>query len=756
MDEGYYHDYDHLVNKGPFRGPRKPLHRYPPKSRSADDMLVTKTLHDPAGTLSKKQQKRLTALPANDFQFNVPYSLNKHQRWETINPKSLLLNNDGCDREVLVVNGVTASPSTHSPDIISRAQSVHMLEDDVLATIATSGKAKELAYFTAALRKRKEMPKDEPEPTRIQFNIVKPDPVSSHSTGKSSRRKKRNGITMAKFQNDIDAYEEVSDESSSDAECEEGHGSPRSTITLGDFVSNDLSNDADFVIVPRMTGEPHPSQEDTSEKPALPELLDISQATNSNCIFEVFDIKLKRMKPFDLREKVTALVPTLVYGRCVVHWFDSTRVSISNQPLADTVFSVFFELRDNLKTLRVCCNTNTHYSDTAGRPALAHIMRSSREFDTLFNKLMDFIWESRARQYEPPERSSRLRMSAENFKTRVNSSMMAVTAKRCVEHDQMMFVKEQYSHGTSNLPNNENTSEKEENPLCCSCQSSLKTDLFPSQDGMICKDCVASQVLHQVRLNQLPIRIPVVTSADNSPFDLLYAILPVPLISTLVKMSFSHFYTQLNPDAVLTHCPQCGMSLVIDTLNGFKSCVCPDCQCHFCHVCLWEPHWPLSCEEMKEWSQKWDEQYLTEQFLLDKNEKVLRILCACNFIFYVPESTAHGTYCPRKKCEYRFDKEGLMRSRSDLWWWYSARDRQKEIERDGKMRKWGIPTEPEYLTQKRMIKKEFAAVCAEARNLRFNEQKREIFNGVVLKITQDKSEQSRLVDTRRTVSYFTS
>ncbi|RCN41728.1 hypothetical protein ANCCAN_12333 [Ancylostoma caninum] len=747
VDEGYYHDYDNLVNKGPYRGPKKPMHRYPLTSkRCADDVLVSKTLYDPAGTLSKKQQRRLKALPANEFQFNVPYSLNKYHRWETINPKSLLLNNAGSDREVLVINGVTSSPSTHTPDVIFRAHSVHMLEDDVLATIATSGRAKELAYFTAALRKRKELPKDEPESTRIQFNIVKADCVSSQSTGKSSRRKKRNANIMAKLQNDFGDYEQVSDECGYTVVL-----SFRSTITLGDFVSDDLSSDCDFVIVPRMSGETLPSQEDSSEKPALPELLDISQATNSHCIFEVFDIKLRQLKPFDLREKVTALVPTLVYGRCVVHWFDSTRVSISNQPLADTVFSVFFELRDNLQTLRIRCNTNTHYSGVAGRPALAQIVSKSRDFDTLFNKLMDFIWESRARQYEPPEGSSRLRSSVENFKPRVNSNTMAVTAKRCVEHDQMMFIKEQYSRGAS-FPDSETISSvKEENPLCCSCQSSVKTDLFPSLDGMICKDCVAAQVLHQIRLNHFPIQIPVVTFGDNSPLDLLHAILPVPLISTLVRMSFSHFHKQQNPEAALTHCPQCGISLIIDTPNEFKCCVCPDCKCHFCHICLWEPHWPLSCEEMEDWSQKWDEQYLTERFLLDEGERVLRIKCPCTFTFYVPESIAHGTYCPRKRCHYRFDKNGLMRSRTDLWWWYTARQRQIYIERDGKIEKCGMPTEPEYLSPKRVIRKEFAAICAEARNLRFNEKEREMFSDVVLKTTQIKPEQSNLVDTRRTV-----
>ncbi|RCN24641.1 hypothetical protein ANCCAN_29659 [Ancylostoma caninum] len=114
-----------------------------------------------------------------------------------------------------------------------------------------------------------------------------------------------------------------------------------------------------------------------------------------------------------------------------------------------------------------------------------------------------------------------------------------------MEHDQMMFVKEQYSQGASLSDGETTSSAKEENPLCCSCQSSVKTDLFPSLDGMICKDCVAAQVLHQIRLNQFPIQIPVVTSGDNSPLDLLHAILPVPLISTLIRVRITTVFVCL-------------------------------------------------------------------------------------------------------------------------------------------------------------------------------------------------------------------
>ncbi|VDM78739.1 unnamed protein product [Strongylus vulgaris] len=54
-----------------------------------------------------------------------------------------------------------------------------------------------------------------------------------------------------------------------------------------------------------------------------------------------------------------------------------------------------------------------------------------------------------------------------------------------------------------------------------------------------------------------------------------------------------------------------------------------------------------------------------ERLPLDKDERAVRITRVCQNVFHVPETTAHGSYCPRKGCVYRFDKNGLMRNKSD-------------------------------------------------------------------------------------------
>ncbi|KAK6758156.1 hypothetical protein RB195_015776 [Necator americanus] len=720
-DEAYHHDYEKLVTKGSYLRSRRSLHQQ--RRRSADNAILTKTLLDPAGVLSKKQKNRLLSARDNDFQFDVPYSLNKHCRWETVNPKSLLLNSTEFDHDVLVADAV-ANSSCSEPALDYRVQKVHLLDDDALTTLSTTGKAKELAFFNEALREWKDKPKDEPDTARIQFNIIK-NSSSHHPSPMSPKRRKRKPFTARKLVNDVELHDYYSDESCVDDDSTvEGEAEEYElpSLALSDFITESCSCGANHVLsTPTANTQPSPSGKVELECLTPLELADISQAIRMDCIFKVLDIKRSQLKPFDLHEKVSSLVPNLHHGQFVVHWFDKTRVSISNQPLADIVFIIFFELKDNLNTLRCRINTNTQYSQRLGEEALNILMTESEEFDTLLNELLDFIWRFTTRPALNcvAENNNRIRKCAQNYKTQVNSNMMAVVA---------------------------------ESPLCRTCHSSLKTDLFQSVDGVMCKDCIASEVLHQLRLKQFPVRISLVTAADCSPLDLLYAILPVPVMSSLIKMSFSYFYALQNSEAIFTQCPQCSISLVINAPNEFNCCICPYCECYWCYRCCWEPHWPMSCQEFKEWSQDWDEQYHIERLHLDDNEKVLRITCACSYTFYAPESTAHGTHCPNKKCgnKYRFDKNGLMRSETDLWWWYRATERKRFIEKDGKMVKWGMSVEPQCFLPKRVIKKDFAAICADARDLRFNVKKQEKFKGVVMKTTECKSEQNGFMDTRRT------
>lgn len=161
----------------------------------------------------------------------------------------------------------------------------------------------------------------------------------------------------------------------------------------------------------------------------------------------------------------------------------------------------------------------------------------------------------------------------------------------------------------------------------------------------------------------------------------------------------------------------------------------------------------MNCEDFHLWSNKWDQQYATEQFLLDDDsEQVLRLTCACEHSFYVLESEAQGARCPNSRCAaYRYDTSGLLRDKWDFFLPYSARDRKRCINEEGKMAKRGTPVHPEIVSPVRSIRKEFAEVCARSRNMRFSKEKMTAFANSVSKGFSCESRQKQAVDARRTV-----
>ncbi|ETN77408.1 hypothetical protein NECAME_11078 [Necator americanus] len=195
----------------------------------------------------------------------------------------------------------------YNPELTYRVQKVHLFGDDALTTLFTSGKPKELAFFNEALRERKDTPKDELDTARIQFNIIKKNSSSLHSCSKSLRRKKRKTFPVRKFVNDTEVYEGGSDESFSDSDSamEDEAGQYRSpgTLALIDFISESSSSTSNHVSsTSKESAEPFRPSKVRSK--CLTPLADISQVTHMHCIFEVFDIPRRKLKPFDLQEKV--------------------------------------------------------------------------------------------------------------------------------------------------------------------------------------------------------------------------------------------------------------------------------------------------------------------------------------------------------------------------------------------------------------------------------------------------------------------
>ncbi|VDL83521.1 unnamed protein product [Nippostrongylus brasiliensis] len=145
----------------------------------SDRAVVFKTLHDPADTLSKREKKRLQkASSSSSLDLDVQYSLNKQQRWKTINVQSLLDSHYDFEPEALVVNGVI-TPSYLNDHQSLEVKDVFAKDGDVITKISSKGKGHRLRHFEMALRKRSEIDKDKVQPARILYNVVAPSPAST-------------------------------------------------------------------------------------------------------------------------------------------------------------------------------------------------------------------------------------------------------------------------------------------------------------------------------------------------------------------------------------------------------------------------------------------------------------------------------------------------------------------------------------------------------------------------------------------------
>ncbi|KHJ77772.1 hypothetical protein OESDEN_22608 [Oesophagostomum dentatum] len=109
--------------------------------------------------------------------------------------------------------------------------------------------------------------------------------------------------------------------------------------------------------------------------------------------------------------------------------------------------------------------------------------------------------------------------------------MLASKAQRCSELDKLKYIEPYYS-----LNDYEVIFRTQEDPVICyQCKSTYHTDLFLTMDGMACRQCIASCIMHQLRLSLFPLEISLFSPNDR-PLDLLHALLPVSLVSLIIEV----------------------------------------------------------------------------------------------------------------------------------------------------------------------------------------------------------------------------
>ncbi|RCN30418.1 hypothetical protein ANCCAN_23810, partial [Ancylostoma caninum] len=128
----------------------------------------------------------------------------------------------------------------------------------------------------------------------------------------------------------------------------------------------------------------------------------------------------------------------------------------------------------------------------------------------------------------------------------------------------------------------------------------------------------------------------------------------------IIQKSFAFFKCLDHPYTVFVQCPNCRAPLILTEKCDFdsSSCTCSVCGCAWCYLCNWEPHWPMSCEQFKRWSGRWNTQCLFDKVYLH-TEKELRMCCNCEVVFEVPgNSPLYPFYCPSYGCGWGYTEDG--------------------------------------------------------------------------------------------------
>ncbi|RCN37778.1 hypothetical protein ANCCAN_16292, partial [Ancylostoma caninum] len=264
--------------------------------------FVTKTLYDPENTLSKRQQRRLLADGSDGFCADVPYSLNKRERWNKITASSLLNDQKLSSPERMVIS--RSDVPFASPCRAGTISNVKVSDDGAIATVSAGGKRKPLSYFNGQLRERMNLDKEEPEPARVHYSIVTSSLSTPCLTKKSSRTYRHCvRVNFDDYSNNEkdDLQEEVIEEGN---ECDSVENSRK--ITLGDFFPSKRATQSKK---PRINTPEF--DDDFSGKQLLTtpaSLVEIGEAVNAPHIFEVVELNIRRiMKDFDLKKEASHL-----------------------------------------------------------------------------------------------------------------------------------------------------------------------------------------------------------------------------------------------------------------------------------------------------------------------------------------------------------------------------------------------------------------------------------------------------------------
>ncbi|CAI5451169.1 unnamed protein product [Caenorhabditis angaria] len=773
--------------------------RHARQVEKAGAMLV-KTIDDPHRVLGRRRVQRVNQI-SDGFATNVIYSLNKQNRWDNVTELELLVNNDDTLPVQIVERVMTAKDTT------SNVVALHQLDDNDEVCVKTATgkgtnlnalnigegkkvrgrKARKEAEAEAEASSAEESSHEEVEDPKIQYTIYKPHKNHKVLAGKLFNRNyntKKAGKTRSQQKVKINMDELEGSELEQSVHIEEPLYKPSRDFKfcLGDYITDSdkpMKNDLVYVRRESIESVNQPESMDgnvggDSQKPSY--LLDISSILRTPVAFEWVLLDISNWNTSDFVQQVEQLLQN---DKLDVQWLDEDkkRASInasglvSEEPQAAPVLIIVLEQANSVKKNHVKLLLNSTVAPTGpfSWQILKSILKHCTNLEDTVKVLSTLVREWK--DGSAPELAdgrrfvkNRFEQSRSNYQAAFNSTSLTKSGEVLTPENMAELVRTEGRNTRNNSESFERIdfdnddiefgdSESEEvsqkvntyKIKCARCSNDHSTEMFELDDSWQCRDCLRQQIIEKIRMKQVPLEIPFVLAEDQSTYDILPAIIPLPLLNFYTKLSATELVEnyELEP-GVIGECPSC-KQLIIVSPNEYNSTCCDSCGIHWCHDCGFEPHWPMTCSAYALWIEKWEKEY--KLHILEKTDYIKKIKCCCGNNFEVRDKDFEAE-C--SGCGRVFNPQTMKLLQKAYW---IVDSKTGELIRRTDNSDDYTPQSVETVAAAKIIKKEFSEVCGQARKLRFHggTSKKNEFDKCVRKMKNTHAGVEILRDLRKTV-----
>ncbi|EGT47041.1 hypothetical protein CAEBREN_12282 [Caenorhabditis brenneri] len=511
--------------------------------------------------------------------------------------------------------------------------------------------------------------------------------------------------------------------------------------------------------------------EDESNGPL--NVVDISQVLRAPHTFEWALLDISEWENFE-KEVNEMKADNKVY----VQWLDAdlTRLSIDasrlvlgeKQPHGASVLMIVIEraILAKKEHLKVLLNSDIAPSAPFSWQILRGLLQHATNLQDIVSVVSKLVAEWKEGGVVAPEcidvhrsQKSRFELKRDLFQPAFNSMMLATAAQVMTAEKMATILRDEAMNNeepgekferidfeTDDFEFEDADEDKEPAPeklKCATCDCTKNSELFELDDSWQCRECLCKHIIDQIRAKCIPLEIPFVLGEGQSAYDILPAIIPLPLLNFYTKIAATETLAKVDGGDI-GECPSCKQLVHIDlNTNEFKTSACYSCGIHWCPTCEREPHFPMTCSVYASWIEKWEKEY--ELHVLEKTDYLKRIKCACG---YTVEARDQASRCECGGCGRVFCPKTLEMLELAYW----SRDEKtgaavRRLETSSVLPAISVET----IVASKQIKKEFSEVCGEARKLRFSTSKKTEFEKAIRKLKNTYAGVEKLRDVRKTV-----